>query len=159
MIPSKKLCKLSTIHSQKFCAPLGISLTCRIARRAKTINPTATTQLTAIELVMGKPRGFQISVAFCGTPCSSSAPAAAPLEVVGMTTFMDKPQEVNRLPFDLVTDVKWKWPGAATGEAVGTYVVASFPLDNFPCLSGNTLVKSARQPLRNFAVLRVLLQQ
>jgi hypothetical protein len=36
----------------------------RLATRAKTINATATIQVTTIELVTGKPKGRAISTAF-----------------------------------------------------------------------------------------------
>ena len=36
----------------------------RVATRAKMINPTATIQLTTIELVIGKPKGRAISTAY-----------------------------------------------------------------------------------------------
>jgi len=36
----------------------------RVATRAKMIKPTATIQLTTIELLMGKPKGRAISTAF-----------------------------------------------------------------------------------------------
>jgi len=36
----------------------------RVATRAKMINPAATSQLTAIELVIGMPNGRAISTAF-----------------------------------------------------------------------------------------------
>src|SRR6266704_6479831 len=40
------------------------------------MNPTATTQLTAMELVMGKPNGLAISTGFCVGPCSGSSCAS-----------------------------------------------------------------------------------
>src|SRR4030095_16782596 len=36
------------------------------------MSPTATIQLTTMELVSGKPKGRAISTAFCDRPCSSS---------------------------------------------------------------------------------------
>jgi hypothetical protein len=41
------------------------------------IKPTATSQLTTIELVIGKPKGRAISTAFWGRPCSSISGIAA----------------------------------------------------------------------------------
>src|SRR5215813_1962144 len=35
------------------------------------MRPTATIQLTTIELVIGKPKGLAISTAFCDGPCST----------------------------------------------------------------------------------------
>src|SRR6516162_658683 len=49
----------------------------RVATLAKIIKPMATTQLTTIELVM-KPPQCSILTAFCGRPCSGSAPNTVP---------------------------------------------------------------------------------
>src|SRR5436189_1414644 len=43
----------------------------RVARRAKTISPRATIQLTTIELVIGNPLTRPISTAFCENACST----------------------------------------------------------------------------------------
>ena len=51
MMLSRKLCRLSTSHSQKFCAPLGTVLTFRVAICAKMITARATIQQTSIEFV------------------------------------------------------------------------------------------------------------
>ncbi|SPE52874.1 hypothetical protein SBV1_1600011 [Verrucomicrobia bacterium] len=77
MIPSKKLCRLSTIHSQKFCAPSGISFMFRVATWAKMISPRATAQVTTIELLIGRPKICPISSGRCGTPCSAGCPGVA----------------------------------------------------------------------------------
>src|SRR6476659_2594894 len=55
----------------KFCAPLGTCFISRIANWAKTIKPMATTQLTIMELVIGKLKGRAISTALVESPCSS----------------------------------------------------------------------------------------
>src|SRR5215467_7273359 len=41
------------------------------------IRPTATIQLTTIELVTGKPKGLAISAAFCDGPCSTCSSCVA----------------------------------------------------------------------------------
>ena len=53
MTPSRNSKRLSTSHSRKFWAPVGTSFILRVAICAKTIKPSATTQETIIELVMG----------------------------------------------------------------------------------------------------------
>ena len=53
----------------------------RVANCAKTIRPTATIQLTTIELVIGKLKGWAISTALAERPCSS--PATTPSEAPG----------------------------------------------------------------------------
>ena len=52
MMPSRNSYSVSTSHSQKFCAPAGTSCILRVAMPAKTIRPSATIQVTTIELVM-----------------------------------------------------------------------------------------------------------
>ena len=64
MMPCRKSYRPPTSHSRRFCAPSGTRFMSRVATRAKMIRPTATSQLTAIELVMGKPNGRAISTAF-----------------------------------------------------------------------------------------------
>ena len=71
MMLSRKSYRPSTSHSKRFCAPPGTPFMSRVASRAKMINPTATIQLTTIELVIGKPKGRAISTAFCDSACSS----------------------------------------------------------------------------------------
>src|SRR4051794_27145802 len=70
MMPSRKSCRLSTIHSQKFCAPLGTSCMLRVATCAKRMRPSATIHVTTIELVIGKPNGRAISTVCCGSDSS-----------------------------------------------------------------------------------------
>jgi hypothetical protein len=43
----------------------------RVAAWANTISPIATTQLTSMELVIGKPKGRAISTALADKPCSA----------------------------------------------------------------------------------------
>ena len=62
---------------QEVLRALGTSVMRRVASCAKTIRPTATIQVTTIELVIGKPNGRAISTAFCDRPCSAGAWAAA----------------------------------------------------------------------------------
>src|SRR5690349_15423266 len=57
IISPRKPCNPSTSHSQKFWAPSGTSFMCRVAVWAKMIRPSATIQVTTIELVMGNPNG------------------------------------------------------------------------------------------------------
>jgi len=64
------LYKPSTSHSRKFCAPPGTCFIFLVASCAKMIRPSATTQLTTIELVIGKLKGRAISTAFGDKPCS-----------------------------------------------------------------------------------------
>jgi hypothetical protein len=45
---SKKLYRLSTSHSRRFCAPPGTPFMSRVATLAKMIKAMATTQLTII---------------------------------------------------------------------------------------------------------------
>ncbi len=52
MMLSRNSCRLSTIHSQKFCAPSGTSFIRRVANCAKIMRPTATTHVTTMELVI-----------------------------------------------------------------------------------------------------------
>jgi hypothetical protein len=52
----------------------------RVATCTKTMRPNATIQLTAIELVIGKPNGRPISTAFLGKPCSGSAVSEEAME-------------------------------------------------------------------------------
>ena len=74
MMPSRKSYRLSTSHSQKFCAPAGTRCILRVATWANTIRPTATIQVTTIELVIGsRPSLFSTGTAACGNPCSSLA--------------------------------------------------------------------------------------
>lgn len=56
MTPSRKLCRLSTIHSQKFCRPFGCFFMCRVATWAKMIKATATIQVPIIEFEIGNPK-------------------------------------------------------------------------------------------------------
>src|SRR4029079_9389964 len=74
-----------TSHSIRFCAPDGTWFIERVARRTNTINPIATTQVTTIELVMGKPNGRAISTAFSESSWTGSA-ADAPWPSVSWTT-------------------------------------------------------------------------
>src|SRR5215813_13431609 len=69
IIPEIKLYKLSISHSKKFWAPAGTGIILFVANCAKTINPSATTQPTTIELVIGKPSGRAISTALGERPC------------------------------------------------------------------------------------------
>ncbi len=80
MIPSRKSWRLSTNHSQKFCAPVGTSRILLVARRANKISPKATTQVITIELVI-KNSSLKSGSAFCGMPCSacSAWPALVPV--------------------------------------------------------------------------------
>src|SRR4249920_181053 len=55
----------------------------RVATRANAISPSATTQVTIIELVIGNPNGRAISTAFWEIACSSGfAGAAGPADCV-----------------------------------------------------------------------------
>ena len=64
MMRSRKSYRLPTSHSRRFWAPLGTRFMLRVAIRANMINATATIQLTAMEFVIGKPKGRAISTAF-----------------------------------------------------------------------------------------------
>src|SRR6266576_5142492 len=70
-------------HSRKFCAHLGTWSMRRVAMRAKMIRPRATIQLTTIELVIGNPKTWPISTAFCDKPCSSG------VEIAGDGTWLE----------------------------------------------------------------------
>src|SRR5215813_10752471 len=72
MMLSRKLYSPSTSHSKKFCAPPGTPFMSRVASWAKMINPTATIQLTTIELVIGKPKGRPIPPALLRCAQTSS---------------------------------------------------------------------------------------
>ena len=60
----------------------------RVARRANTISPSATIQVTTIEFVIGMPNGRAISTALCESPCSaaSGTPAASASPTVPATS-------------------------------------------------------------------------
>src|SRR5262249_6365944 len=77
MMFSKKLCKPSTNHSQKFCRKPGIGLGLRIAVCARMIRPAATIQVTSIEFVIPKPPNSTSICGFNETPSCSVAPASA----------------------------------------------------------------------------------
>src|SRR6266853_1212929 len=78
MMLSRKLWRLSTSHSQKFCAPSGTSLISRVATCAKTMIPSATNQVKIIEFVTSIGPSL-IRDAAGGRPswCSSCAPGSA----------------------------------------------------------------------------------
>ena len=63
MIASRKPSSPATSHSSTFWAPSGTCFMFRVAICAKTMRPRATTQLTTIEFVIGKPKGRAISIA------------------------------------------------------------------------------------------------
>ena len=68
MMLSRKLCRLSTSHSQKFCAPSGTSLIFAVAYCAKKMMPSATIQVTIMELVTANGPNFAGSEAVAGWP-------------------------------------------------------------------------------------------
>jgi hypothetical protein len=60
---------------------------------------------------------------------------------------MNKSKKVNSLMVNNVINVKWKWPGSAAGKAMGTYVVAAFPFNNFARLFHNPFAEGSGQAI------------
>ena len=65
------------------------------------------------------------------------------LEVVWVPPHMDETQEIDRLPDDLVIDIKREWFRATTTKTMRPDMIASLPSYDFSGLAGNSLVKSA----------------
>ncbi len=58
-----------------------------------------------------------------------------------MPAFMYQSQEVNRVSFNLVINVKRKRLCAAARKAMGSHMVAAFPPDHFANHAGHALMK------------------